>query len=126
MAKKENIIKILEKGIENLVAKIEQKEPKKKKPLKPLIKIEEKHNVLAEKTKNEQQKAVESLKGISVKKNENFSQWYTEVVEKCELADIRYNVKGFLVFQPWSVLSMEKMYQYYEKALQKKGHKPYW
>ena len=71
-------------------------------------------------------KTVEELKGISVKKNENFSQWYTEVVEKCELADIRYNVKGFLVFQPWSVLSMEKMYDYYEKALQKKGHKPYW
>jgi len=73
-----------------------------------------------------EEKSVEKLKGISVKKNENFSQWYTEVIEKCELADIRYNVKGFLVFQPWSVLSMEKMYDYYEKALQKKGHKPYW
>jgi prolyl-tRNA synthetase len=73
-----------------------------------------------------QEKSIEELKGISVKKNENFSQWYTEVVEKCELADIRYNVKGFLVFQPWSVMSMEKMYTFMEKTLQKKGHKPYW
>lgn len=73
-----------------------------------------------------QEKSVEALKGISVKKNENFSQWYTDVVEKCELADIRYNVKGFLVFQPWSVMSMEKMYAFFEKALQRKGHKPYW
>jgi len=73
-----------------------------------------------------EEKSVEKLKGISVKKSENFSQWYTEIIEKCELADIRYNVKGFLVFQPWSVLSMEKMYDYYEKALQRKGHKPYW
>ena len=78
------------------------------------------------KEEKKEEKSVEKLKGISVKKNENFSQWYTEVIEKCELADIRYNVKGSLVFQPWSVLSMEKMYDYYEKALQKKGHKPYW
>jgi len=78
------------------------------------------------KEERKEEKSVEKLKGISVKKNENFSQWYTEVIEKCELADIRYNVKGFLVFQPWSVLSMEKMYGYYEKALQRKGHKPYW
>lgn len=64
-------------------------------------------------------------KGISVKKSENFSEWYSEVVQKCELADLRYNVKGFLVFQPWSVLAMEKMYGYMERTLQRKGHKPY-
>ncbi len=66
------------------------------------------------------------LKGISVKKDENFSEWYTEVVQKCELADIRSPVKGCLVFQPWSVLSMEKMYKYLEEVLQRKGHKPYY
>ena len=64
-------------------------------------------------------------KGISVSKGENFSEWYTEVVQKAELADLRYNVKGFLVFQPWSVLAMEKMYGFLEDALKKKGHNPY-
>jgi len=64
--------------------------------------------------------------GITVKKNENFSEWFSQIVQKCELADLRYNVKGFLVFQPWSVLSMEKMYRHMEKTLQRKGHKPYW
>lgn len=64
--------------------------------------------------------------GITVSKEKDFSEWYTQVIQKAELADIRYNVKGFLVFQPWSVLSMEKMYKYLEKVLQKKGHKPYW
>jgi prolyl-tRNA synthetase len=63
--------------------------------------------------------------GITAKKNENFSEWFTQIVQKCELADMRYNVKGFLVFQPWSVLTMEKMYQIFECNLQKKGHKPY-
>jgi len=66
-----------------------------------------------------------NTKGISVKKNENFSEWFSEIVQKAELADLRYNVKGFLVFQPWSVLSMEKMYDYLEKILKKKGHNPY-
>ncbi|MEK6926817.1 MAG: proline--tRNA ligase [Nanoarchaeota archaeon] len=85
---------------------------------KKVEKVDKKENVV----KND----VASLKGLSVKKNENFSEWYSEVVQKCELADMRYNVKGVLVFQPWSVLSMEKMYDYLEKTLQEKGHKPYW
>jgi prolyl-tRNA synthetase len=63
---------------------------------------------------------------FDIDKNEDFSNWYTEIIKKAELADLRYNVKGFLVFQPWSVLSMEKMYEFMEKALQGKGHKPYW
>jgi prolyl-tRNA synthetase len=63
---------------------------------------------------------------FQIDKNENFSEWYTDIVQKAELADLRSNVKGFIVFQPWSVLSMEKMYNYMEKTLQKKGHKPYW
>jgi len=81
---------------------------------------------MKEEKKEEKQDFDKGAKGISVKKNDNFSEWYTEVVQKCELADLRYNVKGFIVFQPWSVLSMEKIYDYLEKALQKKNHKPYW
>lgn len=65
-------------------------------------------------------------KGLTVRKDEDFSEWYTQIVKKAELADLRYNVKGFLVFQPWSVLSMEKMYSFLENVLQRKGHKPYW
>ena len=65
-------------------------------------------------------------KGITAKKSENFSEWYTQIIQKCELADLRYNVKGFLVFQPWSVLSMEKIYDFMESTLQRKNHKPYW
>ena len=67
-----------------------------------------------------------SQEGITAKKEENFSEWFTQIIQKCELADLRYNVKGFLVFQPWSVLCMEKMYKHLEEVLQRKGHKPYW
>ena len=62
---------------------------------------------------------------FNISKKDNFSEWYTEIIQKAELADIRYNVKGFIVFQPWSVLSMEKMFYYMELALRKKGHLPY-
>ncbi|MFH1592387.1 MAG: proline--tRNA ligase [Candidatus Woesearchaeota archaeon] len=65
-------------------------------------------------------------KGLSAKKNEDFSVWFSEIVQKAELADLRYNVKGFLVFQPWSVIVMEKMYAQLEKVLQRKGHMPYY
>ena len=64
-------------------------------------------------------------KGITAKKDKDFSEWYSEIVQKAELGDLRYNIKGFLVFQPWSVFSMEKMYDYLEKILRKKGHMPY-
>ncbi|PIO07678.1 proline--tRNA ligase [Candidatus Pacearchaeota archaeon CG10_big_fil_rev_8_21_14_0_10_34_12] len=71
-------------------------------------------------------KSKKSEEGITAKKEGNFSEWFTQVIQKCELADLRYNVKGFLVFQPWSVLCMEKMYKFMEETLQRKGHKPYW
>jgi prolyl-tRNA synthetase len=95
-------------------------ELKEKKEPEESIKPKEVESILSK------EKTIEQLKGLSVKKSDNFSQWYTEVVQKCELADIRYNVKGFIVFQPWSVLCMEKMYKFLEAALQKKNHKPYW
>lgn len=61
---------------------------------------------------------------FNIDKEKNFSEWYTEIVKYAELADLRYNIKGFVVFRPWSVLVMEEMYKIYEKALQKKGHLP--
>lgn len=64
--------------------------------------------------------------GITVKKSENFSEWYTQVVQKAELADIRYNVKGFLVHQPWSVRIMKLMYNFLEEELERTGHEPVW
>lgn len=62
--------------------------------------------------------------GITVRKSEDFSEWYTQVIQKAELADIRYNVKGFLVHMPWSVKIMKLMNDFLEKELEKYGHEP--
>ncbi|MBN1214415.1 MAG: proline--tRNA ligase [Candidatus Lokiarchaeota archaeon] len=64
------------------------------------------------------------ITGITVSKDEDFSAWYTEIINKAELADIRYNVKGFVVYRPWATISIKKMYQKYEELLDKKGHLP--
>lgn len=64
-------------------------------------------------------------KGLSVSRKDDFSEWFSEVVQKAELADLRYNVKGFLVYQPWAVRAMNLMYAHMEKTLQRKGHEPY-
>lgn len=75
---------------------------------------------------NEKKGAKEVLhnKGISCSKEENFSDWYSELVQKAELADMRYNVKGFVCYLPWAVQSIKKMYTKYENILEKNGHLP--
>ena len=52
-------------------------------------------------------------------KEKNFSQWFTDIIKTAELADIRYNLKGFIVFRPWSVLCMKQMYRLFESALER-------
>ena len=59
-------------------------------------------------------------------RKENFSEWYTEITKEAGLCDLRYNVKGFVVFMPWSVSSMKKMYAIYEREFERTGHKPAW
>jgi len=62
--------------------------------------------------------------GLTVKKEEDFLEWYNELIRKAELADVRYNIKGFPVYRPWSAITMKRMFAMYEKALEEKGHLP--
>ncbi|TXT62691.1 MAG: Proline--tRNA ligase [Promethearchaeota archaeon] len=62
--------------------------------------------------------------GITVSKEEDFSEWYTQILTKADLADIRYNVKGFVVYRPWATISIKKMYRKYEDLLEQNGHLP--
>jgi prolyl-tRNA synthetase len=58
------------------------------------------------------------------KKTEDFNKWFQELIKETELVDDRYNVKGFLVYREWCAMTLNKMYQMYEDALQKKAHYP--
>jgi len=66
----------------------------------------------------------ESDLGITVKKDKDFSEWFTQLMQKAQLADVRYNLKGFPVYREWATISMKKMYRILEEILEKKGHLP--
>lgn len=71
-----------------------------------------------------EEKKEEKKIGITVKKSEDFSEWYTQLLQKAELADVRYNVKGFPVYREWALLSIRKITRKMEQILERKGHLP--
>jgi len=68
-------------------------------------------------------KQKKSQEGLNVKK-EDFSKWYNQILDKAEITDLRYNVKGFVVIRPWGAMTIENIYKLYEQVLQEKNHKP--
>ncbi len=65
-----------------------------------------------------------SQEGLVVKKQENFSEWYSQILDKAEITDIRNNIKGFIVIRPWGAMIIENIYKLYEEEMQRTGHKP--
>jgi prolyl-tRNA synthetase len=61
-------------------------------------------------------------KGITIKKNENFSDWYTELIQKSELADYT-DVSGCIVFRPKSYAIWEKIVSLVDQRIKKLGVK---
>jgi len=61
---------------------------------------------------------------FNISKENNFSEWYTEILNKAEITDMRYGVKGFIIIRPWGARIIDKMYKIYESALRATGHDP--
>src|SRR3989338_718431 len=60
--------------------------------------------------------------GITVKKSENFSEWYNQVVLKSELADYAA-IKGFMVIRPLGYAVWENIMKAFDGMIKKLGHK---
>ena len=60
--------------------------------------------------------------GITVSKNDNFSEWYTQVVVKAELADYA-PVKGLIVLRPDGYSIWESIKESLDKKLKETGHR---
>jgi prolyl-tRNA synthetase len=56
-------------------------------------------------------------------KYKQFGEWYDLVSEKAELADVRYGVKGFVVFRPNLMHIVRAIYDSLESGLLASGHK---
>jgi prolyl-tRNA synthetase len=59
--------------------------------------------------------------GITVKKNENFSDWYTQVIWKAGLADYA-PVKGFIVLKPYGYAIWELIRDILDRKFKETGH----
>jgi len=60
--------------------------------------------------------------GITVKKSEDFSEWYNQVVLKAELADYA-SAKGFMVLRPYGYQIWEIIQSVLDREFKKLGHK---
>ena len=60
--------------------------------------------------------------GLNVKKSDNLSEWYTQVVQKAELADYS-SVSGCMVLRPNSYAIWENIQKIFDSMLKKTGHK---
>jgi prolyl-tRNA synthetase len=61
---------------------------------------------------------------LDINKEQKFSDWYNTITKDAQLCDLRYHVKGFVVFMPWAVMSFKKMYSMYEEELERYEHVP--
>jgi len=59
--------------------------------------------------------------GITVKKAEDLSEWYTQVVTKAELADYA-PMKGFMVLRPYGYSIWERIKEWLDRKLKESGH----
>ena len=60
--------------------------------------------------------------GITIKKEENFSEWYNQVVLRAELADYS-PVKGCMVIRPYGYEIWEKIQAFLDGKIKETGHK---
>ena len=61
---------------------------------------------------------------FQIDKTNNFSEWFNEIIRLAELVDMRYNVKGFIVYRPWSTISIKKIFTAFEDLLEADQHTP--
>jgi prolyl-tRNA synthetase len=61
---------------------------------------------------------------MKIKKEADFSSWYDEVLQEGELVDIRYGVKGFIIYRPNIMRIINQVYRLYDVELDISDHSP--
>jgi len=52
----------------------------------------------------------------------DFNEWFNNITQMAELADLRYNVKGIVVYRPWSTFTINKIFRLFEDTFDETGH----
>lgn len=84
-------------------------------------KKEEKPKQPKQQEKKQEGKKVTKL-GIETSKDENYSEWYSEVITKAEMIEY-YDVSGCYVLRPWSYAIWESIQQWFDSGIKKLGVK---
>lgn len=103
-------------GAEAPEAKIKEKKEKPKKApkeKKPVV-----HGGAAQGAKKEVKK--ESGLGLAFKKDENFGEWYSDIVVRAEMIEY-YDVSGCYILRPWSYSIWESIKDFFDKEIKKMG-----
>jgi prolyl-tRNA synthetase len=61
-------------------------------------------------------------KSIGIDKYENFSEWYHEVLREADIVDIRYPVKGMVVWRPYGLKALRLVQRILVELLERTGH----
>ncbi|HIE14368.1 TPA: proline--tRNA ligase [Candidatus Bathyarchaeota archaeon] len=59
-----------------------------------------------------------------MKKYENYSKWFDDVLFNAEILDYRYPVKGFAVYKSWGWRIIRRIVEILEEELESTGHEP--
>ena len=70
----------------------------------------------------EQKEGKEEGIGLTVKKSEDFNEWYSQVVLKADMIDYS-SVSGCIIFKPNSYSIWEKIQKVFDDKIKKSGHK---
>uniref|UniRef100_A0A0N5A5F5 proline--tRNA ligase n=1 Tax=Parastrongyloides trichosuri TaxID=131310 RepID=A0A0N5A5F5_PARTI len=87
----------------------------------PKPKKENKKEVSKKEEKSNENKKQSKL-GVGVAKDDNYSEWYSEVITKAEMIEY-YDVSGCYVLRPWSYAIWEAIQSFFDGEIKKIGVK---
>lgn len=58
--------------------------------------------------------------GITAKKNENFSEWYSQIITRADMVEY-YDVSGCYILRPWSYFMWETIQEFFNIEIKKIG-----
>ncbi|KFG64948.1 prolyl-tRNA synthetase (ProRS) [Toxoplasma gondii RUB] len=61
-----------------------------------------------------------SMLGVTAKKDENFSEWYTQAIVRSEMIEY-YDISGCYIMRPWAFHIWEKVQRFFDDEIKKMG-----
>ncbi len=79
------------------------------------------------KAKKESKPLKQEKIGLTIKKSDNFSEWYSQLCSEqgAQLVDLRYGVQGFVVYREWGYALLKRVYTLFEEAVEADNHEAF-